>query len=51
MYECGQAYPENIAPCERNNRVKAMEYRPLEKKDTSHNKTVFGFQPCINYWK
>ena len=24
MSECGQAYPEYIAPCERNNRVKAM---------------------------
>ena len=28
MSECSQAYPEYIAPCERNNRVKAMVHRP-----------------------
>ena len=28
MSECGQAYPEDIANCERSNRVKTMGHRP-----------------------
>ena len=50
MSECGQAYPECIAPRDINNSVKAVEHRP-QRKDASHNKTVFGFHPFNQYWK
>ena len=51
MSECGQAHPEYIAPCARNNRVKAMEHRPQEEKIHRATKLYLDYSLASNTGK
>ena len=46
MSECGQTYPEYVAPCERKQPGKRHGAQTTQVKDFSHHKTKFVFQPC-----